>query len=83
LGQIAYEATAGAGRFEWQDLVKHDREVWEAAAQAVRDAVIEECAKVCEYGPYPWASENSDRYHIQAEWSRHLQDKIRALKDKP
>jgi hypothetical protein len=48
LGQIAYEATAGAGRFEWQDLVKHDREVWEAAAQAVRDAAIEECAKVCD-----------------------------------
>jgi hypothetical protein len=48
LGQIAYEATAGSGRFEWQDLVKHDREVWEAAAQAVRASVIEECAKVCE-----------------------------------
>jgi len=41
LGQIANEAfDSGIGRTF--------SESWEAAAQAVREAVIEECAKVCE-----------------------------------
>jgi hypothetical protein len=68
LGQIAYEATAGAGRFEWLDLVKHDREVWEVSASAVAEV----CAKVCE-----------DRLEIDGIHSNFICAKfIRALKGK-
>lgn len=46
----------------------------------VRDETLEEAATKIEYGAYPWASENSDTYHIQAEWTKHMQAKVRSLK---
>jgi hypothetical protein len=55
LGQIAYEAIslkAGWGPDElrgWEAEASPEvRADWEAAAQAVRDAVIDECAKIAE-----------------------------------
>ena len=77
LGQIACE---GAGA-EWD--YAHGamtNKLWEAAAQAVRSAVIDECVKACEYGPYPMAGENSGRYHLQAEWADRIQSKLKHLK---
>jgi hypothetical protein len=49
LGQIAYEAWLGdLYGTPWNEKSKDLIAEWEAAAQAVRAAVIEECAKVCD-----------------------------------
>jgi hypothetical protein len=49
LGQIAYETTDDAVELPWNQCVSNAaRPYWEKMAQAVRAAVIEECAKVCE-----------------------------------
>jgi hypothetical protein len=84
LGQIACEAHQGWGYKDgaWDP----DLEVeWAPVAQAVRLQVIEECAKVCDEGArrnYPWASENSDTYHTQADWAEVLAKRVRLLKEK-
>jgi len=44
--------------------------------------VIEQCAKACDKRAkrdFPWASENSDRYHAQADWAEQCAKDIRAL----
>lgn len=51
----------------------------EAAAQAVRNAVIEECAKVCGQEIFDWASD-THYAHIRHEYGKELANRIRSLK---
>jgi hypothetical protein len=47
--------------------------------------VIEQCARECDKRAkrdFPWASENSDRYHAQADWAEQCAKDIRTLKAK-
>ena len=55
-------------------------EALERFHQLVRNEALEEAASKIEYGPYPWANENSDTYHIQAEWTKRMQAKVRSMK---
>jgi aminoglycoside/choline kinase family phosphotransferase len=76
LGQIAYESLCDAQYViarnwntpSWPDhsLNERERQEWEAAAQAVRAAVIEECAE----------------HVVADFFEREIADSIRALKDK-
>ena len=46
----------------------------ERFAALVAAAERERCAKVCDEKAqrnFPWGSENSDRYHAQADWAEH------------
>jgi hypothetical protein len=62
LGQIAYEV--------WRDTDSNGSNRWEAAAQAVRAAVIEELALLAE------SSEDNAGYHtLSAQEMRALKDK--------
>jgi hypothetical protein len=48
-----------------------------ACAAAEREA----CAKVCDEKAtrnFPWGSENSEKYHAQADWAEHIAWAIRA-----
>ncbi len=60
---------------------------WAYALGARRgyEAGLEAAAKVCDDKArrnFPWASENSDRYHAQADWAAHCAAAIRQLKGK-
>lgn len=72
LGQIACEG----GGYYWPSNmagIAPSKKEWEAAAQAVREAVIEECAKVCdEQAALPECPERAT----------YCAEAIRALKDK-
>lgn len=72
LGQIAFESFNREIIYavDWKYA---DAQDWEAAAQAVREAVIEECAKVCdEQAALPECPERAT----------YCAEAIRALKDK-
>jgi hypothetical protein len=46
--------------------------------------IIEACAQACDQRAkrsFPWASENSDVYHAQADWAAQCAKDIRALAD--
>jgi len=48
------------------------------------DDIIEACAQACDQRAkrsFPWASENSDVYHAQADWAAQCAKDIRALAD--
>ena len=89
LGQIAfdaYQALDTEEQYKWESCTKWWQDVWESTAQAVRDAVIEECAKVCDdIEDSAWAlwkttaDPNEQGRSIGAD---HCADSIRALKDK-
>jgi hypothetical protein len=70
LGQIAREALFTAR-------CDSEQGDWEAATQAVRAAVIEECAKVCESDGLIGSASAGPA------WQRIFAEAIRALKDKP
>jgi hypothetical protein len=78
LGRIAYESMHDPEGFtDWPKLHRQYREMWEAAAQAVRAAVIEECAKVCEQD---WPA--NEAHSWVSETAKWLAREIRALEDK-
>jgi hypothetical protein len=75
LGQIAYEACHSED-MHWSRAGPAITVPWEAAAQAVRAQVIEECAKVCD----EWASEC-----ITSLWkdcAEAIAEDLRLLKEK-
>lgn len=64
------------------------RELWEQHGlgpdliRAVEREAYEAAARVCDPPKgTKWASENSDRYHIQDEWGRKCAAAIRQLKE--
>lgn len=73
LGQIAILAYENATYDVELSRAENDLRHWEAVAQAVREAVIEECAKVCdEQAALPECPERAT----------YCAEAIRALKDK-
>lgn len=64
-----------------KDLNKQWREFAKATDDAIRNAALEEAAKLCEkYPHFNLASENADRDHIQKLWGKNLASRIRSLK---
>ena len=58
-------------------------DAFEEWGRLVRAQAIEECATACDKRArrnYTWGSENSDRYHAQAEWAAQCAADIRRLK---
>jgi hypothetical protein len=82
LGEIAYDTWSTSKYYHWADEQHFTRRQWEAAAQAVRAAVIEECAKVCEERYTDDGRNDSILFPVYDE-SRACAYEIRALKDKP
>ena len=61
-----------------EDCIKFANRIAALVAAAER----ERCAKVCDENAkrnFPWGSENSDRYHAQADWAERCAAAIRAL----
>ena len=49
-------------------------------ARRAWDAAVERCAKIADEHArrdYPWGSENTDRYHAQADWAKRIAAVIR------
>ena len=54
-----------------------------AYGEARAKAMQERCANVADEHAernYPWGSENTDRYHAQADWAESIASAIRGLK---
>lgn len=76
LGQIAFEGSGVDYGAQWP-VNDSTTKAWEAAAQAVRQAVLEEAAKVCEQDYLVNGSHMFVRYTVA-----ELATQIRALKEK-
>jgi hypothetical protein len=80
LGQIACEAFDKSDSAPVTAGDAWPARCWEAAAQAVRQAVIEECANVCELEKVEEIGEGDDAYNLAIY---HCIVAVRALNDKP
>lgn len=83
LGQIAMEAFDAAFTGPLMTFGENKERLFEAAAQAVRNAVIEECAKVCEetVETYVDGDEYSSGFTVYGEQSaKALRNLLKAKK---
>ena len=70
--------------YRYGDVYGYDRASMQAYGAACANAALEAAAKCADQHArrnFPWASENSDIYHAQANWAELIAKAIRAMKE--